>query len=436
MSILKDKERKYFNIDWKLFFPAFLISLIGIITLVSTELSSTGEILDKGIIIKQIIFVLAGILLSFILSKIDLSYLKHWQIILIIYLITIILLVVTLLFGPVINNVRRWIIIAGVQIQPAEIAKVTVILTTALIFSMKDKYNEWILFLISFLFVIPIFILVYLQPSGSMSLLILGLWFIVAFTGLGNQLRNFILLIIVGCISAGIFIFAITGAKIWFLLSGIGLFIAILSFYARDAWKGFVIGSLILGFILGIGFNYAWHNVLHDYQKDRIEAFISPEETQEDIGFNVAQSRIAIGSGQIWGKGFGNGTQSKRNFLPEHQTDFIFASFAEEFGLIGSMILLILYGCLIVTIFLVSMKYYDNTFFSMLAVGIGFKVLLEVFINIGTNTGIIPATGIPLPLMSAGGSITVMTFICLGLIQAIKNSSKEKINTESFVDIS
>ncbi len=435
MTTLKRKEKKLF-IDWKLLVPSILISFIGISTLVSTELSATGEILDTGIIVKQIIFVVAGILLYLLLSILDLSYLKHWQVVLVIYILTIVLLVVTLLFGPVINNVRRWIIIGGVQIQPAEIAKVTVILTTSLIFSMKDKYNEWLLFFISFVVVIPIFVLIYLQPSGSMSLLILLLWFIVAFTGLGNQLRNFLLLLVTGLISSGIFLFAITNSSYWFLLSCVGLFIAALSFYARESWKIFVIISIVSSIVLGLGLNFTWDNILHDYQKDRIEAFISPEETKEDIGFNVAQSRIAIGSGQIWGKGFGNGTQSKRNFLPEHQTDFIFASFAEEFGLVGSIILLSIYGFLIVVIFLVSMKYYENIFLSMLSVGIGFKILLELFINIGTNTGTIPATGIPLPLMSAGGSITMMTFVCLGIIQAIKNSSRESITSGSFVDIS
>jgi len=435
MSILKKKDRKI-SLDWKLLVSSILISIIGILTLLSTELSIDGEIIDRTIIEKQIIFVLVGLAIYLLLSKLDLSYLKYWQIVLPIYILTVLLLVITYFFGPLINNVRRWIIVGGIQVQPAEIAKVTIILTTAVIFSMKEKHNEWILLLVSLLFTVPIFILIYLQPSGSMSFLVLILWFIVAFTGLGNQLRNSILLLILGLVSIGIFLFSITASTSWLFLCGVGIFLSVLSFYTRDAWKSFVVITMIIGFLLGIGLNFLWSNVLHDYQKGRVEAFISPEETEEDIGFNVAQSRIAIGSGQIFGKGFGNGTQSKRNFLPEHQTDFIFASFAEEFGLIGSVVLLGIYGFLIVNIFLISMKYFNNIFFSMLAVGIGFKILLELFINVGTNTGTIPATGIPLPLMSAGGSITIMTFICLGLIQAMQNSSKGRINNGSFIDFS
>jgi rod shape determining protein RodA len=119
----------------------------------------------------------------------------------------------------------------------------------------------------------------------------------------------------------------------------------------------------------------------------------------------------------LFGKGFGNGTQSKRNFLPEHQTDFIFASFAEEFGLVGSLFLMTLYGYLVVKCFTIGMNTSDNQFLSLLTLGVGVKLLLEVFINIGTNIGTIPATGIPLPLMSAGGSITIMTFVAMGLVR-------------------
>lgn len=433
MQILK-KRSKAFSIDWKLFASALVISAIGIATLVSTELSESGGIQDFSVIKKQIIFVVAGIVFYLILSVIDLSYLKYWQIVLPIYLVSIALLVLVLLFGPVVNNVQRWLIVGGVQIQPSEIAKVSVIINTALIFSLKKKYNEWILFLISFILAIPAVILVYMEPGGSMSLLILALWFIVAFTGLGNQFRNLVLLVITGSIATGLAMLVISGNYTWLVAIGIGLFVAILSFYARDTWRIFVVSAAVIGLLGGFTLDFVWSSVLHDYQKDRIEAFVNPEETENDIGFNVAQSRIAIGSGKIWGKGYGNGTQSKRNFLPEHQTDFIFASFTEEFGLVGSILLLAIYGFLIIEILLVSMKYSDNIFFSMLAVGIAFKILLEVFINIGTNTGIIPATGIPLPLMSAGGSITVMTFISLGLIQSIKNSSKENIKSVSFID--
>jgi len=178
---------------------------------------------------------------------------------------------------------------------------------------------------------------------------------------------------------------------------------------------------------------FLYNDVLKDYQRKRIEAFLNPTQSTQDIGFNVNQARIAIGSGQIFGKGFGNGTQSKRDFLPEHQTDFIFASFAEEFGLVGSLFLLALYGIIIIRILIITISSGD-TFSSMILVGIAMKILFEVFINIGTNLGVIPATGIPLPLMSAGGTITIMTLLCLGIVQSIINRKDTYKSTNDIID--
>ena len=177
-----------------------------------------------------------------------------------------------------------------------------------------------------------------------------------------------------------------------------------------------------------------YSSVLRDYQKDRIVAYFNPTETSGDIGFNVNQARIAIGSGQIFGKGFGNGTQSKRDFLPEHQTDFIFASFAEEFGLVGSLFILSLYGIIVAKGLIISVDKASDPFFAMVTLGITLKILFEVFINLGTNMGTIPATGIPLPLISAGGTITLMTLFSLGIIQSIINSSKENTKVSKIID--
>lgn len=187
--------------------------------------------------------------------------------------------------------------------------------------------------------------------------------------------------------------------------------------------------AVVVGITLGSISSVIWENILHDYQKERIEVFLDPSGKEDDMGFNVNQSRIAIGSGQIFGKGFGNGTQSKRDFLPEHETDFIFASYAEEFGLVGSMFLIFVYATLVLICIFKSIKTTDNKMFSLISLGIGLMILLQVFINIGTNLGTIPATGIPLPFMSVGGSSTIMTLLSLGIIQNIHNSISGKLNT-------
>lgn len=430
MNLKSFGSRKTFSFSIKIILPIVLLCIIGLITLYSTIILPEGGIGDTSILTKQIALTIVGVILFIIVSLVDLSYLRHWQLLLVIYLCTLLLLLATLLWGPVINNVQRWLIIAGVQVQPSEIAKLTVIIITAATLSFKDKYNELIVFLISFLLVIPIILLIYLQPSGSMMALTLGIWFLLAFLGLNNPLRNSILLIIILCISGSFLLSSVTGNQMWFLLIIPALTFGIFGFYAKNNWKAFVVLATIIGLVVGIFANVAWRNILKDYQKNRIEAFLNPEETETDIGFNVNQSRIAIGSGQLFGKGFGNGTQSKRNFVPEYQTDFIFASYAEEFGLVGCIFLLILYSAIIIICFTTAIKCSSNTMLSLIAVGIGIKLLFEVFINIGTNMGTIPATGIPLPLMSAGGTSIFVTLLGLGILQNVYSKAFSKLKTE------
>ena len=431
---IENKKLKKKRFDLLILIPTILISVIGIITLLSTTIGSDGTFQDLSIVNKQIIYLIIGFILFFFVSRIDISITRYWQVALSIYVITVLLLVAVLIFGPEINNVRRWLVIGGVQIQPSEIAKITVILTTASVLSYKDKYNEWLLFGISFLLALPLVILIYVEPGGSMSLLTLVIWFLVAFTGLSNQLRNTIALIIMTLITGTFLLISVTGSWLFALLLIPTAIISILSYYYRDSWRMFIIVSVIIGIIVGSFSTLVYEGIFQDYQKDRIEAFINPTENSEDIGFNVNQARIAIGSGQIFGKGFGNGTQSKRDFLPEHQTDFIFASYAEEFGLVGSLFLLVLYSIIIVKGLIASVDNVNNSFFAMILIGIIMKLLLEIFINIGTNTGTIPATGIPLPLVSAGGTITVMTLFSLGIIQSIMNRAKKSTNSNNIID--
>jgi len=431
---IEDNKRKKLRLDLFLVIPTVFLCIIGLISLLSTTIDNTGAFGDLDIVYKQIIFIVFGLGCYLLLSFLDFSWFRYWQVVLPIYIVTIALLILVLLIGPVINNVQRWLVIGGIQIQPSEIAKFTVILTTATILSYKDRYNEWLLFGLSLLLTLPIVVLIYMEPGGSMSLLTLTIWFLVAFTGLSNQLRNTIALSIVGCIVGAFLLVSITGNWFYSLLGLLGLIITIFAYYYKGNFKQMVLITFCVSVILGGISTFVYEDILRDYQKDRIEAFFNPTETSSDIGFNVNQARIAIGSGQIFGKGFGNGTQSKRDFLPEHQTDFIFASFAEEFGLVGSLFLLSMYGIIITRILITSVDNTGNPFFAMLLIGVAMKMLLEVFINIGTNTGAIPATGIPLPLVSAGGSITVISLFSLGVIQSIMNSSKTDGNVSKIID--
>jgi rod shape determining protein RodA len=263
----------------------------------------------------------------------------------------------------------------------------------------------------------------------------LMIWFFVAFTGLDNQLRNSIAVVIISLGILGFLLSTILGNALWLTLVVVSLIISIFAYYYRDKWRILIIISFLLSILLGLTSSIVWDDLLEDYQKERIEVFFNPTKDTGDAGFNVNQAKIAIGSGQIFGKGFGNGTQSKRNFLPEYRTDFIFAAFAEEFGLVGSVFLLLLYLLIIFTIFNRTIDLGNQSYFAMIMIGVLVKILLEVFINVGTNMGVIPATGIPLPLVSAGGSSVVATLFSLGLVQSIISHSTQGEDTDSIVQI-
>lgn len=437
MPINISKKRTFFGSNLAIVLPLILLSALGIITLLSTRILPDGSLGELSIVWKQVIALGIGWLGFLFFSKVDLTYLKYWQVLALIYGVTVALLVITLFFAPVINGVRRWLVIGGFQIQPSEIAKLSVILITASIMSMREKFNEWILFLITLVSTLVIFFLIYLEPGGSMSLLIMSIWFLLAFLGLSNPFRNSVLVTIIGSITAGFLVAAITGNWYWYALVILGIVIAIFSIYSRRMSKILVVISLCVALLLGVLLSVVWDSVLRDYQKDRIEAFFNPAETESNIGFNVNQSRIAIGSGQIFGKGFGNGTQSKREFIPEHETDFIFASYAEEFGLVGSLFLLGLYAAIVLVCFTTGMNLVEDRMLSLICIGVGLQILLGVFINVGTNLGAIPATGIPLPLMSSGGTVTIMTLFSMGIVQNIymKYLGKTKNKSEDILDV-
>ena len=174
--------------------------------------------------------------------------------------------------------------------------------------------------------------------------------------------------------------------------------------------------SLILISILIVTSPLIYKFILHDYQKERIVNFINPLSDPLDTGYNVIQSKIAIGSGGLWGKGYKKGTQAQLLFLPEKHTDFIFAATAEELGIIGIIIILISYYFLIKTIFIKAFMSTNNRVLFLFSLGIGLQIWMQAFVNIGMNLGILPVTGIPLPFLSVGGSSIMTLLFSLGII--------------------
>ena len=196
---------------------------------------------------------------------------------------------------------------------------------------------------------------------------------------------------------------------------------AVLVFMGGVSWKKFALAGIIAVAMLPV----VWMQ-MHDYQKRRVETFLNPESDPLGAGYNIIQSKIAIGSGGIWGKGFLKGTQSQLNFVPEKQTDFIFAIVAEEWGMVGGLVVIALYAGLIFSGILIATRAY-STFGRLLAYGVVTLLFLHVFINIGMVMGLLPVVGVPLPLISYGGTNMISTLIGLGFVLNVQVHRKTEI---------
>ncbi len=416
--------------DWLLFADIILIIAIGLATLYSTVIGTENMLSGGGVVNRQLIFILIGLVIYFVVVNFDYAFLSNIQSIVAICGVVILLLLVVLILGPEINGAKRWLLFGNFQLQPSEFAKLALIISTAWLLSLKNKFNIWKLAALSLIPLAVMCLLIFIEPDAKTTIVMLILWSFVVFTILPNQLRNLLFLgqVVLSAIAAAM-LPALSSTFI--VLSVIAFVMFVVSLFIEKKFRLMLLLPLAIGIVGGLTVKFSWgiaKNVLQDYQVARIEAFLNPDENTQGSGFQVEQSKVAIGSGMIFGKGFGHGTQSKLNFLPEHQTDFVFAAFAEEFGVMGSLVLISLYAFAIFRIIRISTLAHD-TFGSLLCVGIGVKLLFEVFINIGVNLGIMPATGIPLPLMSSGGSMFLATMMALGLVQSVYRH-REMIDTD------
>jgi rod shape determining protein RodA len=354
------------KIDWYLVIPATLLSFFALFTLISF-----GEVSTR--FIKQSVWILFGLVLFIFLQRTNLYFLKNRKFILIMYALSIISLLILFVSGHMAKGAQSWIKLGFLSIQPTDPAKLVLIILLAKYFS--KRYVEISVFkhvFISGIYAGVLCLLVLLQPDFGSAMTIFSIW-------------------------AGII-----------FISGLSK-------------KHILILGTISILILSLGWQYAFKQ----YQKDRIINFIHPMRDIRGSGYNQYQAVIAVGSGQILGKGVGYGTQSKLKFLPEYQTDFIFSAFAEEWGFVGVFIVLILFLMILLRILFVAMKA-DTNFDALIAAGVFIFFGVHILINIGMNLGIMPITGIPLPFMSYGGSHILIEFISLGIVS---NISMRKKNT-------
>ncbi len=315
---------------------------------------------SPSLAIQQFTFSIIGIICFFILRNIDFRNLG--RLVKPLYILIISLLILTLFLGFETRGSIRWIPLGFFNLQPSELAKPIIILILS--FFWTKNMPSWKNIFKSLLIVFPIFVLVFRQPDLGTTLTLGFIWFILL-------------------IAANLSFFKLTILSIFMIL------ITPLTWFS-----------------------------LQEYQKQRIFSFLSPTKDPQGIGFHVIQSTIAVGSGGLLGRGLGRGTQSRLQFLPEFRTDFIFAFIAEELGFLGSLIVIVLY--LVIFLMTIRLLYkVGDRFGELIIIGVMAMMFFQIFVNIGMNIGVLPITGITLPLLSYGGSSIVTTLICLGLISSV-----------------
>ncbi len=346
------------QLDWKLNLTIFILMGASLISLASS---------NRELFYKQLLWYLIGFVLLVIIVWFDWRpYINYRGVIFSLYFLLILLLIATYFLAPTIRGTKGWLPLGPFSLQVSELAKLVLIIFFAHFFSRKHIGIGRVSVLItSFIyFSIPGFFIA-LQPDFGSVLILFCLWF------------GFL------------------------LASGI-------------KYRHLII-ALIIFSILGI---IAWQGVLKDYQKERVLGFFFPERDPLGINYSVIQSKIAIGSAGLFGKGFQQGAQAQLGFLPEAQTDFIFAAFVEEWGLLMGLIIILVFASLILGIVKIGFTA-DNNFGRFVCLGTAILLIVQFIFNIGSNLGLTPVVGITLPFLSYGGSSLLTNLILIGMIQAI-----------------
>lgn len=366
------------NVDWIMLGSVLVISFFGLLTMTSFN----G---DNTYIVKQILWILISVFVFFYLSTLDYGFLKKTKVVTWIFVISIILLVTLFAVGHIAKGAEKWFAIGGLSFQPSDPIKLGLIIILAKYFSRRHVEIANIRhILVSGFYALVICALIFLQPDFGSALIVFFIW--------------------LGMI----------------LVSGVSK------------------KHLFAVFFLGLtAFSVLWFYGLRDYQKQRIINFVHPLSDIQGSGYNAYQATIAIGSGELLGKGIGYGTQSRLKFLPEYRTDFIFAAFAEEWGLVGVGILFLFFGILIWRI--LRNAYYGATNFEILfGLGLAIMFMSHFIVNVGMCLGLMPVTGINFPFMSYGGTNLLASFTGLGILMGMsryRRSAHKEATEKEFLGL-
>ena len=396
-------EKKFFEkFDIVLLTAAILLTGTGIFAIFSATL---GNAAGTDYYLKQLVFALIGIVVLVVISYVPPKYISRLAYIL--YGFSLVLLVLVLVFGKTINGNKSWFYIGGFGIQPSEFAKIATVLAIANYFYRDDEHKKdfKILDIIkASLFVIVPAVLIKLENDTGTTLVMLS--FLIPMLYWAGISPFFLFGIITPVISA-----VLAFLNPIYLLVSLVFIIVALFLFKRNLFLSLLIVLLNIGAGYSVNFFYS---KLQPYQQHRIQAVFDPTSDPLGSGYNVIQSKVAVGAGGLTGKGFLQGSQTQLKFIPEQWTDFIYCMIGEEFGFIGAVFVILLY--LIIIYRLINNAFLTrNKFLSLICVGFASIYFFHMFINIGMTIGIMPVIGIPLPLLSYGVSSLLTFLVMIGL---------------------
>jgi rod shape determining protein RodA len=345
--------------DWTLLFPALALSLVGMLTM-----STFGQ--GASLAPRQVLWLAISVTIYFSLSILDMRFLRRTSVVMVLYGLAFLLLALVLVASHPVMGARAWFSLGPISFQPADFAKLAIIALLAKYLSRRYvAIGDYRHIIVSGAYTLALAALIVVEPDMGNAIIFTALW-------LGMMLVSGI------------------SKRHLALLGTIGL----------------VAASVI------------WFGGLKPYQRARIVSFVNPAGDIHGSGYNAYQAKIAVGSGELLGKGIGYGTQSKLRFLPEYQTDFIFAAFAEEWGFVGVALLLAVYALLFMRLAQIARAAATN-FDAFFTLGVLILFASHVFLHVGISLGLLPVTGQTIPFMSSGGSHLVLEFAALGIVTSL-----------------
>ncbi len=400
------------NKNIKIFQSIILIIPIILVILSSNLIASTQRNGFQELPYQHLLSGVFGVIFALILSQLHLERIRRFLIPL--YLLTLSSLCAVQIIGVSALGAQRWLNIGGINIQPSEIAKITIIITLAHILE-RHQFNNPLSLLKPIALVLPPWFMVFIQPDLGSSLVFGAILLVMLFwAGMPFEWALLFLSVVITAIIAGIFPL---GLFFWIPFMGILAYRSLPKKYLSA-----FLTMLNLSIIASLT-PWLWSNALKDYQRDRLTLFLDPSKDPMGGGYHLIQSTIGIGSGGLFGTGLLKGELTRLRFIPEQHTDFIFSALGEETGFLGTLFVIISFFLLILSLLNIA-KTAHTKFESLTVIGVGMMIAFQVVVNISMTIGLGPITGIPLPFMSYGRTSMIVSFIGVGFCLSVYRRAK------------